>query len=439
MKPIAAVVGLLLLPFCWGKPRYGMLLLVMIQVIFLGGSLELDAEKLVYGAFFCLLMLAWLPGFFRTRQAWISHPIAKWLLAVFGVILISRFAGAAHGIPTIDWFRDLSPMLNYSWILLGVYAFGPGLDMRKYGKFLLACIAIVTIPITLQWMYFRALFDSPGTIVDNATLGPGVTVFGVFLAAAFALEAKDKHTKRKFLLIAGAFVAAAFATGTRTVLASIAAGCFAYFLLFRREGKVSFRGVISVVAIPLLLVPLVLYTLSATKLIDTGPLTGRYGEVLTSEMLEDDTIQDRVMETLDAWNAFRQSPLLGQGLGYRTETVYHIGGVEFEPGAFFVHDFYAYLLAKLGITGFVVFVGFLICIIYRAIRGYFQRPDGFEKYYFGSMVALMSALMLMSLAGSQFNDRLSTAFLGIMVGMMIAMDRRANEPVPTGLVLAHVS
>jgi len=416
-----------------------MLLLVMLQVIFLGGSLELDAEKFVYGGFFGLLMLAWLPGFFRTRHMWISHPIVKWLLAVFGVILISRFAGAAHGIPTMDWFRDLSPMLNYAWILLGVYAFGPGSDMRKYGKFLLACIALVTIPITLQWMYFRALFDAPGTILDNATLGPGVTLFGVFLAAAFALEAKDKQTKRKFLVVAGGFVAAAFATGTRTVLASIGAGCFAYFLLFRREGRVSFRRVISVVAIPLALVPLVLFALSATKLIDTDPLTGRYAEALTSEMLEDDTVQDRVMETLDAWNAFRQSPLLGQGLGYRTETVYHIGGVELEPGAFFVHDFYAYLLAKLGITGFVVFVGFLLSIIYQAIKGYFRRPDGFEKYYFGSMAALMAALMLMSLAGSQFNDRLSTAFLGIMVGMMVAMDHRASEAASPALVLAQVS
>lgn len=439
MKPIVAVIGLLLLPFCLGKPRYGMLLLVMLQVIFLGGSLELDSEKFVYGVFFGLLMLAWLPGLFRTRHFWINHPIVKWLFAVFLVILISRFAGAAHGIPTTDWFRDLSPMLNYSWILIGVYAFEPGLDMRKYSKFLLVCIALVTIPITLQWMYYRSLFDSPGAVLDNATLGPGVTLFGTFLAGAFALEAKDKPTKRKFMILAGAFVAAAFATGTRTVLASAAVGCFAYFLLFRREGKVSFRAVISVVAIPLVLLPLALFALSATKLIDTDPLTGRYGEAVTSEMFEDDTVQDRVMETLDAWNAFRDSPLLGQGLGFRTETVYHIGGVEFEPGRFFMHDFYAYLLAKLGITGFVVFVGFLISITYQAMKGYFRRPDGFEKCYFGSMVALMAALMLMSIAGAQFNDRLSTAFLSIMVGMMIAMDRRASEAPSTRLVLAHVS
>jgi hypothetical protein len=51
----------------------------------------------------------------------------------------------------------------------------------------------------------------------------------------------------------------------------------------------------------------------------------------------------------------------------------------------------------------------------------------------------MAALMLMSIAGAQFNDRLSTAFLSIMVGMMIAMDRRASEAPSTRLVLAHVS
>jgi len=405
-----------------------MLLLVMLQVVFLGGSLELESGKFVYAFFFGLLMLAWLPGFFRTRPNWIKHPITKWLIGVFAIILISRFAGAAHGISTMDWFRDLSPMLNYSWIFLGVFAFGPELDLRRYCKFLLACIAVITIPITLQWMYYRALVDMPGMILDNATLGPGITLFGTFLASAFVLEAKDKGTRRKFLVIAGAFVLAAFATGTRTVLISIAAGCFVYFLLFRSEGKVSFRRLISAVAVPLALVPLILFVLATTKIIDTDPLTGRYGEALTSEMLEDDTIQDRVMETLDSWNAFTQSPLLGQGLGYRAPTLYHIGGVEFQPDQFFIHDFYAYLFAKLGITGFVVFSGFLGSIILQGIKGYFRRTEGFEKYYFGSIVALMAALILTSLAGSQFNDRLSTALLSIMVGMMIAMGRRAGKP-----------
>src|SRR5580692_1268145 len=138
MKLVTAVLALLLLPFCWGKPRYGMLLLLGTQVIFLGDSLELDPEKFVYGALFVLLMLAWLPGFWHTRRLWIRHPVAKWLLAVFGVILVSRWVGAVHGIPTVDWIRDLSPMLNYSWIFLGIYTFGPEVNLRKYAKVLLA-------------------------------------------------------------------------------------------------------------------------------------------------------------------------------------------------------------------------------------------------------------------------------------------------------------
>jgi O-antigen ligase len=253
------------------------------------------------------------------------------------------------------------------------------------------------------------------------TLGPGINLFGTFLAAAFLLDAKDTSSKRKFLLLTAGFVVAAFLTGTRGVLASLAAGSFAYFLLLRHEGKVSLRRVLSMLSVPVLLALLVTFVLTASRAIDMGALMGRYTEALTSEMLEDDTVQDRVMEALDGWNAFSRNPVLGEGLGYRTESVYHIGGIEFQPQMLFMHNFYVYLLAKLGITGVVVFVGFLASIIRCAAREYFRRPPSFEKYFFGSMVALMVALVMLSITASQFNDRLATGLLGIMVGMMIAM------------------
>jgi O-antigen ligase len=439
MKWIAAVLALLFLPFCWHRPRYGMALLLGLQVFFLGGSLDLGSEKFVYGAFFALLMLAWLPALVRTRHEWIKHPIAKWLVAVFVVTLISRFAGAAHGIATVDWFRDLSPLLNYSWIFLGIYTFGPDVDLRKYSLFLLTLVTIVTIPITVEWMSFRSYFDEPVQIIGNATLGPVINLFGASLATAFALDAKDKWGKRKYLALAAGFVVAGFLTGTRTILISVAVAGFAYFLLFRREKRASFRRAIVVVAVPLALISLVVFVLSSTQVVDFEAITARYSEAVTSDMLEDDTIQDRVAETLDAWTAFTERPVFGQGLGYRTETVYHMGGVEFQPEMFFMHNFYAYVLTKFGITGFVVFVGFLISIIRSGAKTYFQRLTGFEKYYCGSMLTLMVALMLTSITGAAFNDRLSTGLLGIMVGMMIAIERRSQGPAGAVRMIAHAS
>jgi O-antigen ligase len=106
---------------------------------------------------------------------------------------------------------------------------------------------------------------------------------------------------------------------------------------------------------------------------------------------------------------------------------------------FFMHNFYAYVLTKFGITGFVVFVGFLISIIRSGAKTYFQRLTGFEKYYCGSMLTLMVALMLTSITGAAFNDRLSTGLLGIMVGMMIAIERRSQGPAGAVRMIAHAS
>jgi hypothetical protein len=433
VKPITAVLALLFLPVCWVKPRYGMLLLVALQVVFLGGSLQLAAEKFVYGAFFGILMLAWLPGLVSTRSLWIKHPITKWLMGVYGVVLISRVVGATNGIATLDWFRDFSPQLNYAWILLGVYAFGPEVDVRKYARFLLTGIAILAIPITLQWMAFREFIDPETQIIDNATLGPSVTLFGTFLSLAFVLDAKDKHTKRKYLAITGAFLAAALLSGTRINVASTMVGFFTYFLLFRHEHKISFKKAVSALAVPAALVMVAFAALAGGNVISTEEFVSRYGKVVTPEMLEDDTFKDRVTETLDAWNAFTERPIAGQGLGYKSETVYTVGTVSYQPEMYFMHNFYVYLLAKFGVTGFLVFLGFLISITRSAIKGYFRRTESFEKYYFGAMAALMTALMLESLAASQFGERLPTALLGIMVGMMVALDHQGRglpEPVP---------
>jgi O-antigen ligase len=427
VRLFAGIFALLFLPFCWNKPRYGMILLVALQVLFLGGSLQVTSEKYVYGAFFCVLMLAWLPGVLRTRRAWMKPGITKWLLAVFVLAVISRWPGSEHGIPAGDWFRDLSPMLNYLWILLGVCAFPPEVDTRKYALSLLTFIAILTVPITLQWMYYRSFFTNSPDLLDNATLGPVVTLFGAFLAAAFVFDAKDKRTKRKFVFFSLGFLAAAFLTGTRIAVASIVAGFFIYFLLLRRERKVSFGSAISAsiwVAGGLFVL---VVALAATKVIDVSGMLDRYTETTTSEMLEDDTVKDRILESIDGWNAFMQSPVVGQGLGYRTETVYTVGEVEFQPESFYMHNFYIYLLAKFGIVGSIVFLAFLISILRHAIKGYFRRLDGFDKYYFGSMAALMVALLMMSITAAAFNDRLSTALLGIMVGTMIGMDQRKSE------------
>jgi O-antigen ligase len=372
-------------------------------------------------------MLAWLPGLLRTRRAWIKPGMTKWLLVLFVFFLISRAIGEEHGIPAVDWFRDLSPMLNYLWIFLGVYALAPHVDTRKYAVSLLTFIAILTVPITLQWMYYRSFLSSAPDLLDNTTLGPGITMFGAFLSIALVLDAKDKRTKRKFVYLTLGFFAAAFLSGTRVVVASIVAGLFAYFLLLRREHKVSFRSAISgsIWVTGGLLVLVV--TLAATKVIDVSGMIDRYTETTTSEMMEDDTIKDRIIETVDGWNAFMQSPLVGQGLGYRTETVYTVGEVEFQPESFFMHNFYIYLLSKFGIVGSIIFLAFLISILRHAIKGYFRRLDGFDKYYFGSMAALMIALLLMSITAAAFIDRLETALLGIMVGTMIGMDQRKSE------------
>src|SRR5438128_884307 len=114
-----------------------MLIVVLFQTVLLGTSPDLETNKFIFGALFGLQLLWWMPRMLRTRQQWLQHSLARWVIALFLLFVVSRFVGMSHGIDVLDWFRDLSPMLNYVWILMGVAAFGRTKDIGSYCKILL--------------------------------------------------------------------------------------------------------------------------------------------------------------------------------------------------------------------------------------------------------------------------------------------------------------
>src|SRR5271163_1290123 len=161
MRLLLLLAAVLLAPFCITRPKYGMLVLILFQTILLGTSADLETNKFIFGALFGLQLLWWMPGILRTRQQWLKQSLARWVVALFLLCALSRFVGMSHGIAALDWFRDLSPMLNYVWILIGVAAFGAAKDLRRYCKIMLCVLGILSVISTAQFLYLRDFLSQP--------------------------------------------------------------------------------------------------------------------------------------------------------------------------------------------------------------------------------------------------------------------------------------
>lgn len=128
----------------------------------------------------------------------------------------------------------------------------------------------------------------------------------------------------------------------------------------------------------------------------------------------------------DALKVVRDYPLLGTG-GGGWASVYE----QYQNNPYVsrqVHNFFLQYIIEAGIIGFVVFMGFILFIFYKYVRGYLNRDkDDFNNGFFYFI------LVLSILVHSLLDFNMSYTFMGMMVflglaGMAVAMDSRTLRP-----------
>lgn len=134
------------------------------------------------------------------------------------------------------------------------------------------------------------------------------------------------------------------------------------------------------------------------------------------------SVLERITFYKDSMKVIKDYPILGTG-GGGWATLYE----KYENNPYTVrqvHNFFLQYLIEVGIVGFVLFMGFILYIFYKYIRGYVKRDkDDFQNGFFFLIIAL--SILIHSLL--DFN--LSYAFMGILVfiglaGMTVVMDSK---------------
>lgn len=134
------------------------------------------------------------------------------------------------------------------------------------------------------------------------------------------------------------------------------------------------------------------------------------------------SVLERITFYKDALKVVKDYPILGAGGGGWSSLYEHYQNNPYTSRQ--VHNFFLQFLIEVGIFGFIVFMGFILYIFYKYIRGYVKRDkNDFENGFFYLIIAL--SILVHSLL--DFN--MSYAFMGILVflglaGMAVVMDSK---------------
>jgi O-antigen ligase len=165
---------------------------------------------------------------------------------------------------------------------------------------------------------------------------------------------------------------------------------------------------------------------NVSELTTSNPILARLSTIFTpDETLDTGSLQWRVFENEEAVQSISASPITGVGLGneYRGATLLRqretVGNLRF---ARFIHSAYFYIAVKMGLPALVVFAWLCLAFLISGWRIYQRLPEGYGKPVALAMLASFVGLLLWSNTQPNFILVEGTLFVGIMMGMLAALE-----------------
>lgn len=405
---------------------WSLILLFCLQCFLLGASDEVDDPgKLVFATLLGVCVVLTLPRVILQGLAY-NERVMNWTVALIVLAVLSRLVGMSSGIPSMDWLRDSLPLLNFWWILLGPFAFSNRKNIWRAYIALILVVAFLTLVVTDHYLTIRHFSTDGLELITYLRATDSVVLFGAFLTLPM-MELPRLIHRIGFGFLGASFIAAALLTGTRSHVGAMLAGLAFYFWLTKESHtKISLKARRAILVTILLGIAAFGVAL-ADGVLDTQVVMDRAGEVSS---LDFGAFTQRMDESVEAWNGFRNSPLFGQGLGYRMPVgLWSIQ--DSQDDLFMIHNFYLYILLKFGIVGIPIFVGFFVSLIRTAISTYRQSKQPFDRAFSAGAASLIVALLVESLTAARFSDRSATALLALVMVFLLSM-RRQIAIIPEG-------
>lgn len=142
----------------------------------------------------------------------------------------------------------------------------------------------------------------------------------------------------------------------------------------------------------------------------------------------------RVRETKAVWHEWRSSSpirfLVGQGLGkefdFRNVGWSASGHRTSLPRASYIHDFYLFLMFKLGLAGAVALAGLLLLVGYLFRRALARQSGASHQWFFAAAFSAWIAYLLWSVTSPEIYDFRMAPIWGALVATCVTTEREGD-------------
>lgn len=431
------LILLVLLAWIAIQPLRGVFLSILLTGFIPQAPQEIGFGEIAFLAIFGTTLVSWLlKGLLNRRLTLRAHPVTASLIALFSVFLLSMPLALAHDTTLYEWARGLAP---FAPLLIFFILTTEARDERVYRQLLWAFMS-VGLWLTLQ-IFFTFWQERLWEPISSSLGGPiyrrvtwifasstsPLILAGALIALVEAISSKSAMQKLAFwattLLLSGAILL----TLSRSEIAILIISSMAVITIMLLKKGVRLAHLIR----PLSLIGLLFIVLMGTTLISpileliearTQALVHTVKSIIQSESnsaFGDVNVLYRFAEIRIAFQAFREHPLLGQGLGYSFE----IPSLEESDRSHhekvqYVHNIIAYFLMTTGLLGTTIFTILVLAALFTFWKKFFLEasPAG-ERILLASGVALM-ALWLYGVFFAVFRTAAFNLFIGTALAIL---------------------
>lgn len=402
-------------------------ILIFGGILVLQSSEVLDVPKLVYLAVavavvcFAIVRTATrrdTPAFRSMRELWVASA------ALIGVLVISLGVALANDITPSAWARDAASYGLFA--VVPVMAFVAHRDAPRNGLLGLTVLAgaLATLSFALTWLDRRSILTEP---IERLVLPSGAFASTFFIVAS-AYSFRAPRYRLLWAVGAGLTLGAFLVVGSRSRLPFVVVP----LLLGVLAGQGFRTSIPSWLVQYGLAIAVVLIVPIGEALAPSGPsvepetptevLGRRVGSIddLVTNPGGDPSMQERVSQTVAAWEVFERQPILGAGPGLGIRWTNYSGETE-ESIAL---DTPVIFLAKFGLLGLAVAAIWIVAFA-RFTRDMLRRIRGSPEWLV--LIGEVGVLLYASLFSPPMQDKGMPFALMLVLALVL---RRAFIPMP---------
>jgi O-antigen ligase len=358
---IAAIVGFLLL---FLDTYRGLFVVVIALPLLVGHSPDVSISEQAFAVLFGAWFLGWVARWLLDRSGKLNfgwHPVAKPVLAMGTLLAFGAIIGLLNGAALTDMFRDFSLYAGY-FIVLPVAGV---VRSRKTAWRLFKIVALIGLPFFI-WTSFVWWARKFGIEHGFGIVLAGAAYAGPIIGMLWPMLLLRTGRRKQLLALFGLSLLLLFAIGSgyrSMILAMLVMSCVAVGSVWViQAGKQRMRAVVPLI-VGVAFLFWVIGGIHGYLPLPGGDRTRTiYASMISPQMLlQDLSFQGRLLEAQAALEAFREHPIIGQGLGHRLEHLWWNG--EWVQSAFTLHISYPEILMEFGIIGALVFAWYFGSIL----------------------------------------------------------------------------